>query len=271
MIKLDLGLQVATIDVGGWDTHESQDEGSVGYLVDLLDDLSRGLAAFYTDLDGAGSNNYYTDRLTMAAQSEFGRELYENGDSGTEHGYGNQMLVLSGNAIGGLHGSWPGLAPGQLTDGTDLAVTTDYRQVLSEILIRRMCNPAIDVVFPGYTGYQPLGIVEGNEQEPPLFGDGFSPATSAPGPRSDRDSPPHSQRRARIRSTLAARRAGRKLAARVTTQQQGAGGDDRSRLDRNEIREQRPDHPVNDEQTGNPEQNSDHRQGQALRVTIRTT
>jgi hypothetical protein len=113
----------------------------------------------------------------VVVQSEFGRELRENSDSGTEHGYGNQMFVLSGNAIGGLHGSWPGLAPGQLTDGTDLTVTTDYRRVLSEILIRRMCNPNLAAIFPGYTGYSPLGIVSGPDLPPilgePIFSDGF--------------------------------------------------------------------------------------------------
>ena len=173
MIKLDLGLQAATIDVGGWDTHESQGQGSEGYLADLLAELAQGLAAFYTDLDGIGASNY-TNRLTVVVQSEFGREVFENGNYGTEHGYGNLMMVLSGNAIGGLHGTWPGLANGQLVDGTDLAVTTDYRQVLGEVLIRRLCNPNLDIIFPGYTGYQPLGIVQGDDLQPPgIMSDGF--------------------------------------------------------------------------------------------------
>ena len=173
MIKLDMGLQVATVDMGGWDTHESQGEGSGGYFSDMVSDLASGLAAFYTDLDGAGANNY-TNRVTLVAQSEFGRELHENNDIGTEHGYGNQMLVLSGNAVGGLHGQWPGLAPGQLVDGTDLAVTTDYRQVLSEILIRRTCNTNIDTIFPDYSGYTPLGVVNGVDLPfPAVFDDGF--------------------------------------------------------------------------------------------------
>ncbi|MEM1180704.1 MAG: DUF1501 domain-containing protein [Acidobacteriota bacterium] len=172
MIKLDLGLQVATLDFGGWDTHESQGTTD-GVFADQVATLSQGLNALYTDLDGTGASNY-TNRLTVVAQSEFGRELRENGDNGTEHGYGNQMLVLSGNAIGGLHGNWPGLGAGQLIDGTDLAVTTDYRQVLSEILIRRMCNTNIETIFPGYTGYQPLGIVNGPDLPlPGIFSDGF--------------------------------------------------------------------------------------------------
>jgi uncharacterized protein (DUF1501 family) len=173
MVKIDLGLQVATIDLGGWDTHESQaysGSPSEGYYAERVAELALGLEAFYTDLDGPGGG-FYTDRLTMVVQSEFGRELRENADYGTEHGYGNFMMLLGGHVIGGLHGSWPGLAPGQLVDGTDLAVTTDYRQVLSEVLIRRMGNPAIEVVFPGYTGYQPLGVVEGDD--PWIFQDGF--------------------------------------------------------------------------------------------------
>lgn len=181
MVKLDLGLQVATLDFGGWDTHEDQaddDSPGEGYFADLIDDLARGLAALYTDLDGTGGSNY-TQRLTVVVQSEFGRELIENANDGTEHGYGNLMLVLSGNALGGLHGAWPGLAPGQVVDGTDLAVTTDYRRVLSEILIRRMANPDIYGVFPGYSGYQPLGIVAGEDlppipnEEAEIFADGF--------------------------------------------------------------------------------------------------
>ncbi len=176
MIKLELGLQVATIDVGGWDTHDGQGSGSSGYFADLLADLATGLGAFYLDLDGTGAGAY-TQRLTVVVQSEFGREVYENADNGTEHGYGNNIYVLSGNAIGGLHGSWPGLDPAQLVDGTDVGVTTDYRQVLAEILSRRMCNPAIEEIFPGYTDYEPLGIVQGADPPPggggEIFRDGF--------------------------------------------------------------------------------------------------
>lgn len=184
MIKLDLGLQVATVDVGGWDTHE-EEGGATGYFANLVSDLSAGLAAFYTDLDGAGAQNY-TNRLTVVVQSEFGRELRENSDSGTEHGYGNQMFVLSGNAIGGLHGTWPTLAPGALTDGTDLAVTTDYRRVLSEILIRRMGNNRLGQIFPSYANYAPLGVVAGTDLAPDystagdtIFSDGFENATTS--------------------------------------------------------------------------------------------
>ncbi len=176
MIKLDLGLQVATLDLGGWDTHEGQS----WVLSSLLADLSSGLMALYTDLDGGGAQNF-TQKLTLVVQSEFGRRFAENADNGTDHGHGNLMMVLSGNAAGGIHGAWPGLAPGQLFEGYDLAVTTDYRRVLSEILIRRLGNNKLGLVFPGYTGYQPLGVVSGTDLTPDykggpgstIFADGF--------------------------------------------------------------------------------------------------
>lgn len=85
-----------------------------------------GLAALYTDLDGSG-NQDYTKRLTLVVQSEFGRRLRENADRGCDHGHGNVMLVFSGNATGGVHGSWTGLSNAQLYQGADLEVTTDYR------------------------------------------------------------------------------------------------------------------------------------------------
>ena len=165
MMKLELGLHVATIDLGDWDTHDGQDY----YLPLLLDDLSRGLQALYTDLDGSGAQNY-TQNLTVVAMSEFGRRLEQNADNGTDHGHGNLMMVLGGNVNGGIHGVWPGLAPGQLFEGIDVAVTTDYRTILSEILIRRLANNRLGTIFPGFTDYSPLGIVTGADL-PPDFGD----------------------------------------------------------------------------------------------------
>ncbi|MCH9648693.1 MAG: DUF1501 domain-containing protein [Deltaproteobacteria bacterium] len=176
MIKLELGLSVATLDLGGWDTHNGQGAGSGGFFATLVDELSRGLAAFYTDLDGSGASDY-ASRLTVVVQSEFGRRLGENADTGTDHGHGNVMMVLGGNTVGGIHGAWPGLDPGQLFDGVDLDASTDYRQVLSEILIRRMCNPNLATIFPGYSGYSPLGVVTGPDLPPvtgqAIFSDGF--------------------------------------------------------------------------------------------------
>ena len=179
MVKLDLGLRVAAVDLGGWDTHNGQGNGSGGFFAGLLGTLAEGMAALYTDLDGAGAANY-SQRLTVVAQSEFGRRLYQNADDGTDHGHGNVMLVLSGNAVGGIHGNWPGLAPTQLFDNADVAVTTDFRRVLSEILIRRLGNNHLGFVFPGYTDYSPLGVVSGTDIPPDytagadgIFTDGF--------------------------------------------------------------------------------------------------
>lgn len=176
MAKLDLGLRVATVDFGGWDTHNEQGRDGEGYFYFHVEELTTAMAAFYRDMDGSGANNY-ADRLTVVVMSEFGRRLRENDDRGTDHGHGGFMLVMSGNAIGGVHGTWPGLSNAQLFDGADLEVTTDYRRVLSEILIRRMGNNQIGEIFPGYSGYTPLGVVNGVDLPPGggdmIFTDGF--------------------------------------------------------------------------------------------------
>jgi uncharacterized protein (DUF1501 family) len=174
LAKLGLGLRAAAVDVGGWDTHDGQGSGSSGYFAGLVATLSQGLAALYQDLDGPSG---IAQRLTLVVQSEFGRRLRENDDSGTDHGHGNVMLVMGGHVNGGVHGAWPGLRNDQLYDGADLAVTTDYRRVLSEILIRRLGNNRLDQVFPGYTAYQPINVVQGTDLPPWLPGtvflDGF--------------------------------------------------------------------------------------------------
>lgn len=173
MVKLDIGLRLATVDLGGWDTHENQGNGSGGQYGALVGELAQGLAALYQDLDEG--TPAYTSRLTIVVMSEFGRRAAENEAAGCDHGHGNNMLVLSGNAIGGLKGSWPGLAPGQLNEG-DVEVTTDFRRVLSEILIRRLGNNNLSTIFPGYSGYTPLGVVQGPDAPPagiPIFADDF--------------------------------------------------------------------------------------------------
>ncbi|MBK9206827.1 MAG: DUF1501 domain-containing protein [Anaerolineales bacterium] len=155
MIKLDAGLRVAAVDFGGWDTHEYETDGNGGYIGDLLNQLSSGLANFYLDLDSG-----YTDRLSVVVISEFGRRLVQNESYGTDHGHGSVMLTLGGNVNGGqVFGNWPGLHNDQLYDHADLAVTTDYRQVLSELLSKRLGNSNIENIFPGFSGkYNPLGI-----------------------------------------------------------------------------------------------------------------
>jgi uncharacterized protein (DUF1501 family) len=163
LIKLGVGLRAATVDLGGWDTHQAEGEGSGGYLSHLVAELSSGLAAFYTDLDES-STPTYADRMTLVVVSEFGRRLSENASRGTDHGHGSGIFVLGGQVNGGrVITNWPGLQNEQLYDRADLAVTTDYRQVLSEIVVRRLGNGRLGVVFPGYKDYQPLGIVRGTD------------------------------------------------------------------------------------------------------------
>jgi uncharacterized protein (DUF1501 family) len=162
MIKTDLGIRVVTVDIGGWDTHESQGEEGGGFFAGLLGSVSSGLEAFYTDMAGSGLG----DRFTLVTMTEFGRRTEENGDGGTDHGHAAPMLLLGDNVVGGLHGAWPGLSPSNLFEGLDLEVTTDYRRVLSEVLIRRLGNPDLSTVFPGYQGYQPLGVVMGEDVDP---------------------------------------------------------------------------------------------------------
>jgi uncharacterized protein (DUF1501 family) len=166
MLSLDLGIQVVTIDLGGWDTHENQGNGSGGAFTGLVGGLSTSLAAFMTDMEARGID----ERLTVVVMTEFGRRLEENGDEGTDHGHAVPMLVLGSNVNGGLHGSFPGLEPGQLFEGVDLDVTTDYRQVLSEVLIKRLGNRRIGEVFPGYGDYTALGVVQGADL-PPILSD----------------------------------------------------------------------------------------------------
>jgi uncharacterized protein (DUF1501 family) len=144
LIKAEVGLEVSAIDVGGWDTHFAQ--GSVnGQMPNLMQDLADGLAAFHADMQDHVKN------LTVVTMSEFGRRASENGSLGTDHGHGSMMMVMGGNVYGGqVHGKWPGLGEGQLVGPGDLAVTTDYRDVLSEILTKRLNNPNSEVIFPGH-------------------------------------------------------------------------------------------------------------------------
>jgi uncharacterized protein (DUF1501 family) len=144
LIKAEVGLEVSAIDVGGWDTHFAQGSTS-GLMPNLMQDLADGLAAFHADMQA------HMKGLTVVTMSEFGRRASENGSLGTDHGHGSMMMVLGGNVDGGkVHGEWPGMRDGQLIGPGDLAVTTDYRDVLSEVLVKRLNNPATDAIFPDY-------------------------------------------------------------------------------------------------------------------------
>lgn len=150
LIKMNAGVRMVNVDYGGWDTHERQ-ENVFGRLVR---GLSKSLSAFYHDIRD------HHQHVTVLVMSEFGRRLRANRSNGTDHGHGNFMMALGGNVNGGkMYGDWPGLHPDSLDKGVDLAVTTDYRKVLSNILQKSMGYPNPETLFPGYSGYSDIGFL----------------------------------------------------------------------------------------------------------------
>jgi len=145
LIKADIGLEIAVADSDGWDTHVGQGGGQ-GQMANRLTEFGQAIAALHQDL---GDKMKDVVVLTM---SEFGRTVRENGNRGTDHGHANAMFVLGGAVKGGkVYGQWPGLQPEQLFEGRDLARTTDFRDVLAEVLVRHLGCEKPEVVFPGYT------------------------------------------------------------------------------------------------------------------------
>ena len=143
LFKADLGVEAAFTDVNGWDTHQNQG-GVNGQLANRLSDFSQGIAAFWRDMGDSAEN------ITLVTMSEFGRTAHENGTGGTDHGHANAMFVLGGRVNGGkVYGKWPGLANEQLDQGRDLALTTDYRAVLGEVVTRTIGAHDLEKVFPG--------------------------------------------------------------------------------------------------------------------------
>jgi len=147
LIKADVGMEVAFADIGGWDTHVNQSAQipAQGQLANNLADFGQSLAAFYQDLGDR------MEDVTVVTMSEFGRTAKENGNRGTDHGHANVMFVMGGDVHGGkVYGEWPGLASEQLYEGRDLNLTTDFRDVLGELVSRHLGNPNLTAVFPGY-------------------------------------------------------------------------------------------------------------------------
>ncbi len=143
LLKANLGVEAAFTDVSGWDTHHAQG-GVNGQLANRLADFAAGIAAFWRDMGDEAGN------ITLVTMSEFGRTARENGTGGTDHGHANAMFVLGGEVKGGkVYGRWPGLANEQLNQGRDLALTTDYRTVLGEVVTRTMGAENLELVFPG--------------------------------------------------------------------------------------------------------------------------
>lgn len=144
LLKADLGVEVAFADIGGWDHHVN--EGNTqGQLANLLREFSQSTAAFWTDLGDLAENT------VLVSMSEFGRTARQNGNGGTDHGHANVMFVVGGPVRGGkVYGRWPGLEQSQLYQGRDLALTTDFRQVLGEMVYRHLGNRDLAEVFPGF-------------------------------------------------------------------------------------------------------------------------
>jgi uncharacterized protein (DUF1501 family) len=143
LVKADVGLEVAFAETGQWDHHVNEG-GVVGQLANRLDDFAKGIAALAIDL---GSHMQDVLILTM---SEFGRAVAENGNRGTDHGHGNAMLALGGGVRGGkVYGQWPGLGVDQRFERRDLAVTTDFRDVIGEAIVKHMGAADVSPIFPG--------------------------------------------------------------------------------------------------------------------------
>jgi uncharacterized protein (DUF1501 family) len=142
LIKADVGVEVAFADIGGWDHHTNE----VPQLTRLLGNFGGALAAFHQDL-GDRMND-----VVVVTMSEFGRTARENGNRGTDHGHANCMFVMGGPVQGGkVYGKWPGLAQEQLYENRDLDITTDFRDVLGEMVVNHLGNKSLKTVFPGYT------------------------------------------------------------------------------------------------------------------------
>jgi uncharacterized protein (DUF1501 family) len=144
MLKANIGVEVLFLDCGGWDNHVNEG-GAQGQLANLLKDLGQSLAAFHQDMGDRMAE------IVVVTMSEFGRTAKENGNRGTDHGHANCMFIMGGDVKGGrVYGKWPGLADHQLNEGRDLALTTDFRSVVGEILTKHLGVKDLAPVFPGF-------------------------------------------------------------------------------------------------------------------------
>jgi uncharacterized protein (DUF1501 family) len=149
LIKSDVGVEMAFADIRNWDHHVNEP----AQLANRLTEFGQGLAAFWRDMGDRMAD------IALVTMSEFGRTAHENGNRGTDHGHANSMFVMGGGVKGGkVYGKWPGLEKEQLYEGRDLALTTDFRDVLGELVGAHLGNPTLDAVFPGYRP-QRLGLV----------------------------------------------------------------------------------------------------------------
>jgi uncharacterized protein (DUF1501 family) len=150
LIKADVGVEVAFAEVGGWDHHVNEP----AQLSNLLREYGQALSVFWRDMGDR------MDDVVLVTMSEFGRTAHENGNRGTDHGHANCMFVMGGPVAGGkVYGRWPGLQREQLYENRDLALTSDFRDVLGELVARHLGNPKVQGVFPVHEpGF--LGLLE---------------------------------------------------------------------------------------------------------------
>jgi len=150
LIKGNAGVEGAFAEIGGWDHHGNEN----AQLFNLLRLFSTAIAAFCRDMGDR------MEDIVLVTMSEFGRTVEENGNAGTDHGHGSVMMVLGGAVQGGkVYGKWPGLEKEQLYEGRDLAVTTDFRAVLSELVRGHLGQNDVSAVFPGFEPAAPLGLL----------------------------------------------------------------------------------------------------------------
>lgn len=154
LIKLDMGLEVAFAESGGWDTHFNQGT-STGIFSRNVNDLSESMMALWTDL------GTFQDEVTIMTMTEFGRTVKQNGTGGTDHGRASCNFILGNDVAGGkVHGKMNPLAVENLEDGRDLAVTTDFRSVFSEVANKHLGIKNDKVLFPDWEGKQ-IGMMKG--------------------------------------------------------------------------------------------------------------
>lgn len=161
LIKADVGLEVAEVDIGGWDTHQNQGRGADGQLGNLAQQLADAIAAFTRDLGDR------IDDTLVVTMTDFGRTAAENGTGGTDHGWANCMFLVGGtvkqaHALRATYKPvvtrWPGLGPDQLHQKRDLLHTTDFRDVLGEVVSVHLGNPNIMAVLPGHE-FKGVGLI----------------------------------------------------------------------------------------------------------------
>lgn len=155
LLDADLGVEVATANLGGWDTHAGMGTSQAGTMRTLLEGLDGALAAFQADLDTRG----LTD-VTTVVMTEFGRRVEQNGSGGTDHGFGSVMLVMGAKVQGGRFGTLPPLTQANIAPRFDVPLTVDFRDVLGDVSRDVLGVGAPGSLFPGHS-YTPVGVTSG--------------------------------------------------------------------------------------------------------------